>query len=313
MMSERKNNLMFKDDKGKFKLIPLLIGLGIVLIVVLIFFLINNRAENTFENIQSIQDLEREISIDSRIRATYQPDRSSYGLGTVRNQSFNLQEIFTELPSLPEDFYRYKYLSMTGRMDAEMLCAITQDYYLQPEFYRNNFVDVGLRRYKEPSETHWTPEGYGNYPHQMEVLTSPGESFTLCTFFHTAWGVESYQGFSIVPVYPSKASVEGIEQDVDSEASKRYISLTATPSEVLLEPAYLIFKEGWVQPIKLFVSVSNDAPPGIYAVGFDVGRASMESSSEWQRLYAEKYQGKSSLHLSVPQFIAVIKVRGDGG
>lgn len=263
----------------------------------------SNSSEYTpIENIASAESLE------SRLAATYGIDRSNYGDGAYGGKKFKIIEIFKQLPPIPEDFWRSKYLIMTGKANPEWLCNLSGDYYLQPEFYGNNFLETGLVRYQTPDPLHWTPEGYGTFPHEMETMTYPGTEVYGCTFFHSSWGVETYQGFSMNPVYPSSANVGGIKTPIDSELSRKYISVQVEPNAEVIGPAYILFSNDWSKKIKISIEVAEGTPAGVYAVGFDVARAPLNIAKTWVQMYGEKYQQKGFMSISEPQFIWVVQV-----
>jgi hypothetical protein len=257
-----------------------------------------------------IEDIATAESIDARLKVQFQPVRD-YGYGTYPkklddgsyvNVSFLLIDAFKNLPPIPADFYKYKASILQGQMDGEQLCDVAIEYYVQPEFYANGFTEAGLRFYKSPDPTHWNPEGYGTFPHEMEGIYKAGQTIHVCTFFHTSWGVETYQGFSLHPVYPATVTEGGKEALVNSTSSGRYIEMDIQPKDILVEPAYLIFKSGWTKKVEMTVYIRNDTPEGLYAIGFDVGRASLEKTQEWYNLYASSYSSKGFISISEPQF-----------
>ena len=261
-------------------------------------------------NTISIEEVQNATTIEAKLRAQYQPDRQ-YGYGNFQGKQFIISEVFKELPTLPNDFWKAKSQVMEGRSTAQTLCDLYTEYYVQPEFYRDGFLGVGLNVLKNPDPTHWTPEGYGTYPHEIEAYTFAGEDITVCTFFHTSFGVETYQGFTLVPVYPSTTMFDGKSIPINSSASERYVSISIEPNVLLLEPAYLIFREGWTRKIRMQISVRNDTPPGIYSVGFDVARAPTSNTIEWITAYGASYKSKSNIGISEPQFIMTIRVQPD--
>lgn len=256
----------------------------------------------------SVSDLGAQESLNTRLRATYQPIRD-YGFGTYQGKSFPIIDMFGKLPPVPDDFYKIKALIMQGNAQASDLCGLSSDYYLQPEFFGNNWVEVGLPRYKNPDPTHWTPEGYGTFPHEISVLVSPGESFEACSFFHSSWTVETYQGFGLGVVYPSSVNDNGISVSVNVSESRKYLSATISPREVLVEPSYVFFEPGWAKMIRLNVTVSPDTPPGLYSIGFDVHSASLQQGNAWREEFGNLYQSKSGVSVGAEQFVLGVRVR----
>lgn len=281
-------------------------GLALVVLVALFFVI---RASST-SDVSSLSDLESDIAITSRLESQYQPDRGSYGFGEYLGSRYPISDVFSNLPALPSDFFRYKYEVMTGRASVEDLCGYDSSVYSQPEFFLNNFVDSGLRFYKSPDPNRWIPEGYGTFPSMEKVVTSPGSEFLVCSFTHSSWGVQSYQGFRVGVVYPAVADLvgEGITFRNDSSF---FVSAVVLNDSLLLEPSFPRFGVGWVRKVVMRVKVRDDAPIGVFGVGYDLFRAKSVDDVEWSRAYNELYQGKSSFGVSVPQFVVVVDVVGD--
>ena len=342
-------NHRFSDeqDRGDISTKKYMAGiiLGIVGVVVVIYIVFaytgHDRIFTTTttlpSNTSGFEKFE-EYSIQGKLRRQYQPDRSKYGRGRIwvrdeqRYYYFDMSEIFSELPPIPKDFWRYRYQLMRGDIAMETLANLTSDYYEQPEWIRDNFyresepdsygtcregildeernvcIAGGIVNWKEPDIYHWTPEGYGTYPNIMGNVLKQGESDDLYTFFHTSWKVETYQGFSLVPRYYT--TITGFEnvKYVDPETAKKYINITLDPNVVLMSPTYPKFIPGWSKKIRMHIDVADDAPPGKYAVGFDVAKAPKVNETIWSMQYHELYQSKSGFGITTPQFQVLLEV-----
>ena len=263
----------------------------------------------------SIGEFAKMESIQAVLEDIYQPDRDSYGMGkffdreTGRMMQFNIAGIFENLPPIPEDFWRVKYLMVTGQSDVGVLATLDEKYYKQPEFIRDTFVESGLNFWKAPDIYHWYPEGYGTYPHVEYVDTYPGAEFDAYTFTHTSWGVETYQGLMLVPVFLESVNLEDGPLVVkDHDRQKEYFEIYMDPNTVLLEPTYPVFTENWISRIRIHVKVSPDTPPGAYGIGYDVAPVPSELQSEWKSEYRELYQEKSGFGVTESQFQMLIRV-----
>jgi hypothetical protein len=115
-----------------------------------------------------------------------------YKVPLQAGDTYEIAEVFKELPPLPADFYRTKYMVMTGKATSEYMCNISKEYYTQPEFYSDSFETLALQLLRNPRPEYWTPEGYGTFPHEMESITQAGNKFSLCTFFHSSWNKKMY-------------------------------------------------------------------------------------------------------------------------
>lgn len=299
----------------------LYLGIFLVAIVIIAFVIYTVTYQGTPTNTTkptnttnvSIETIAEKLAISAKIQELYQPNRS-YGTGkftdrkTNTTYEFEILEIFKNLPALPDDFWSVKYQMLSeGWIDLEKL---DESYYKQPEFIRNNFVEKGLKFYKSPPTEFWYPVGYGTYPMIEFADTYAGAEFDVYTFFHTSWAVETYQGFSLVSVYPSRAiSEKGIISVESPEIAEQYIQVSIYPDVVLLEPAYLIFSKDWIQKIRVHVKLDRNIPNGIYAVGYDVAKAPDDKEREWGFKYLELYSGLGGIRITQPQFQLVINVK----
>lgn len=305
-MENNEKNTNIKKQKNLQKILGYFgIFLIVISVIIGIWYVYNNRESN----FTTVAEVAKKESLDAKLKEQFQPKRD-YGYGVYNGKKFNMNEIFAKLDPIPEDFFKYKAMTLQSSINPSALCSLNESYYMQPEFIRNNFVDFGIDNYRNPNPTHWTPEGYGTYPHMIESKTNPGQLIEVCAFFHSAWGVETYQGFSLNAVYPKTVYFEGLQITVNDTESMKYITATISPDSVLIEPSYspLYFERGWNKKINMSVYISPNTPKGIYAIGFDVGRAPMDKTIEWTNAYGKQYQGKSGIKVSRPQFVLVITV-----
>ena len=272
--------------------------------------------DNTESNLISIEEFARQEALETRLEEQYTIDRSTYGLGTIYDaktgdyKQFNIIDIFKNLPAVPDDFWRMKYEMSSGQIAMKTLADMDKAYYLQPEFIKNNFVDGGINFWISPDIYHWYPEGYGTYPHQAYVETTAGGEFDVYTFTYTSWGVEGYQGLSLVPAYPERiVNPEGDKIDTDPTLAKEYFTISISPDTVLLEPTYPIFSKDWSKKIYVHVEIAEDTPTGVYAIGYDVASAPSDLEDTWQDQYRELYQSKSGFSIPTAQFEIYVNVQ----
>jgi hypothetical protein len=282
-------------------------GTLLVLIVAVLYFSNGNPTKEIPDNIITLEDVRRDEGIKATIRSQYQPTRD-YGYGNWKGSKYEINSIFNNLPKIPENFHEYKYLIMTGRITPQALCSLTPEYYEQPEFYANVFKDYAVEIYRNPDPYHWTPEGYGTFPHEMETYAKPGSNFQVCSFTHSSFGVETYQGLGLKVIYPESFTYKDELIKTNPEETQRYIKVNISPKSILVSPTYLQFEKGWSKKITLDISISPDTPSGTYAIGYDVTRAPVEKSAEWYKQYGSLYFGKSYFSLDKNQFNMVIVV-----
>ncbi|MDO8661573.1 MAG: hypothetical protein Q7K43_06800, partial [Candidatus Woesearchaeota archaeon] len=161
----------------------------------------------------------------------FKPHRDTYDIFEKTSKNLNIpleqipqkfglnseQEIWGELPKVPKDFSETAYALAQGRYYS--IGLLEEEYFSQPEFYPN-FKTQALRYWTTPDASSWTPQGYGQYPaQQFDVLTKgEREEFTGVVFFHTSWGVEGFQGVTLVP----------------TSFAQKYFDITISPDTFLL-------------------------------------------------------------------------------
>ncbi len=175
------------------------------------------------------------------------------------------EEIFAELPKPAEDFSEIAYLFASGKFFA--IGLLKPEYYLQPELYPN-FKINGLNYWTKPDPRYWTPHGYGSYPsEQWDTLSlSERKEFTGVVFVQTGWGVQTYQGVSLLP---------------DSEFVKHF-DVEITPQNFLLEPAWPKFHKNWAQRVLITGKAKPGTPPGNYNLTMNVYPVPKELREKWE-------------------------------
>jgi len=171
--------------------------------------------------------------------------------------------IFSELPDKPDDFW----LVQREVYESEYpdLCNLDERYFRQPDFYPT--WERNMKKYENIDYGRWTIQGYGAYPADQFYLMShapKGATFTLCTFLHTAYSVETYQGMKLRPT--------------DSE----YWDIEITPDQLLLPPTSPEFKPGWARKIEIKITAKKDVPAGNYRMGFNIAEPDQETSKQYE-------------------------------
>jgi len=175
------------------------------------------------------------------------------------------KEVFSELPAAAEELSEIAYLLATGKYFS--IGYLDETYYKQPEFYPN-FKEHGLTYWTEPDPRYWTPHGYGSYPSEQwaELKKGETEEFTAVVFFYSNWGVQTFQGVTLMQ---------------DSE-SKEYFDLEISPQNLLLEPSFPKFYENWAHKIIIRGRLLPETGPGEYNIGINVERPPADLRSRWE-------------------------------
>ncbi len=218
------------------------------------------------------------LSIQSRLRNQYQPDREGYGTFTLGEGSATFDDVAVELPPLPEDMWKLRYVMATGASNID-LCQVTKAYYQQPEFITlPPFEQTGLRYWTNPDPTHWVESGEGGFPQMQRIVVetsaSPDEPIigSACAFVFTAWGVQTYRGVYLQPYFMDKGVKVNPDQTTQTVVATGsdgadHIQVQATPNVLLLEPTFPVIKRGWIKQVTLTFTIDPDTPAGIYLVG----------------------------------------------
>lgn len=264
---------------------------------------ISTPKQNETPNESGLSELEKlmqEVSREKVFEEMRRPHRENYGIPA---------EVFSELPPIPADFGTMTYMFEIGRW--KDLSYFTEEYYKQPEFYPN-FEIAGLRFWKEPNPASWGVIGWGAYPADIWVNTYAGAEFEARTFWHTSWGVQTYQGVKLAPTYPAtSADANGRIFNVqDPEQVSKYFNVTFDEPVFLLSPTYPKFGRDWVRAVKVRVKVKEDTPKGEYVLGVDPVMPPEEVRTEWLLKYKMLYFDAASSGISInrPHFRLIIKV-----
>ncbi|HZX19986.1 MAG TPA: hypothetical protein VFF13_03155 [archaeon] len=217
---------------------------------------------------------------------TFKPKRESYDLFKKAAEHLNIpiekvpeyfslnseSEVFNELPPIPTDFSEIAFLLATGRTYS--IGLLSEGYYMQPEFYPG-FKESGIKYWTEPDPKYWATNGYGSYPaDQADILSKSGrDEFTAVVFFYTGYGVQTYQGTTIIP----------------TSESLEHFDIQVTPDTFLLTPTFPKFTSDWVQQIIITGKLKPNTPPGDYSIGFLITTPPIDKKQEWEFKYRNLY------------------------
>lgn len=224
------------------------------------------------------------VSREKQIEAQRRPQRDQYGV---------FPEVFDDLPPIPNDFGTMVYLFEIGMW--RNLDYFTEDYYLQPEFYktRGDFAKICLTYWTEPHIGMHALQGWGAYPGDMWVNTYRGATFKVKTFWFVPCGIEQYQGFNLNYLYPlnSQNEAEATYNNQDPAVVKNYFDVRIIDKEFLLGPTYPKFSINppFARPVEVEITVKENAVPGEYVLGIETMNVSDEQHDEWLLKYKALY------------------------
>jgi len=181
--------------------------------------------------------------------------------------------VFEELPSAPSDFNRIVSLYHKGTFRQDMF--FSEKYYLQPEFYPS-FTQNGLNYWLNPSTTHRGVYGYGYFPIKRIIFIKPGEKAQVAFFLHSGYGVRTFQGMHLQPIF-KKAGTE------------EFFDVRIKEPTFLLGPNFPKFNKSWAKAILLEVSAKEDAPKGSFAINIAVSSPPPEFNDRWKKELGNQY------------------------
>ena len=181
---------------------------------------------------------------------TNQRPKSSYCIGS----SCVTDTVFEDLPKYPENFqavhalfYPEPYLGMTENFSVKYP---DEYYWKQPEFYANDWKEIGLQYYTTKKMTF--SAGTGPYPGDMMVSNiTVNDTFPAMTYWHASWAMPKYQLFKLVPIYPENSTIRMGDYKVvqDPTKAESCFDVNVIPKNIMLEPTYPKFFYDWTQKI----------------------------------------------------------------
>ncbi|HZX19988.1 MAG TPA: hypothetical protein VFF13_03165 [archaeon] len=242
------------------------------LILFALFFFFFIQAENNFSGENFLDNNSNENSQNQLVL-----QRSSYGVSSG---------VFSELPSPPNDFNVIVSLFHNGGFRDEFF--FSEKYFLQPEFYPS-FLETGLPQWTNPSTTHYAAYGYGSYPLRKTIYLKSGETAKTKFFFHSGYGVRSYQGVKLV-----------IEPE--NNGAKSFFAAKVSPNVFLLEPNFPKFEKNWAKGIEIIVDSQTETPSGSYKFFVKVVNPEKELSDKWKNEVIGKYFDAGFVSANKPVF-----------
>ena len=84
--------------------------------------------------------------------------------------------------------------------------------------------------------------------------------------------MQSFQGIRIQTQFPEQSFTlqNYLYNSQDSEKVLNYFSITLTPAEFLLDPAYPFFDFSWNQKVIAEIEALPDSLPGNYVISFEI-------------------------------------------
>jgi hypothetical protein len=194
-------------------------------------------------------------------------------------------DVFKDLPEYPANFAILKRDIYNGQITD--LNRIPENVYRQPEVYPT--WDNGQKWFTEHDYSRWGVHGYGFFPGELSYTVAnmtAGDTINIYSFLHTSWGIETWQGLKLIPVY-----------------NNYYFDVSLTPDETLLEPTFPKFYNNWSQKINMLIIAKRPVPQGYYKFSISFTTPSGTNSNLWTWQALDKYTN-SKYHNEIQKCIA---------
>lgn len=176
--------------------------------------------------------------------------------------------VFLSLPFIPYDWGKIKFAFDNGYFF--VLSRLTEDYFLQPEFY-DDWETVGMGFFLNPDGV--CSGGVFVDPAGQRVYTKRGSTIETYMLVRSSFCTGNKQDIFFDAIYPSEGITDdGVEFFQDSNFVERYIKLDFEPNDIVLGASYPRFDADWVKKVKVKITVSNYAPRGLYMVAVSINK-----------------------------------------
>lgn len=167
----------------------------------------------------------------------------------------------------PEDFIQVKRDLEKGIYFG--VCDLSPEYYTAPEFYPSYKMYSEKKKNKGHDYTRWLVHGYGAYPGEIGYTVrelKTGQTLNTCTYIHTAWEIETYQGMRI-----------------RGDSDGGIFEVKVDPESFMLMPTFPIISKGWVQKINITLTANQNVNPGMYNITFVAVRPELGEEEQYYK------------------------------
>lgn len=180
--------------------------------------------------------------------------------------------IFSDLPLPHKNFLLIKRNFYDGQI--KDFSKLSESVYKRPEFYPT-WESSGIRWFTEHDYSRWGVRGWGIFPGLIDYSVrniQTGDKLIFYTFLHSSWGIETWQGLRIIPVYNTTLFDAKISPDI-----------------VLLEPTFPKFYNNWTYIIEYNVTAKSRIPQGTYTFSIRMDSPSVTTNELWAWDVLDKY------------------------
>ncbi len=243
-----------------------------------------------FGGLKVIVDCDTYNKIASKSDGRY-PAGQCFGSANVLYTDYMVKE----LPPLPKDFYLVREALFIDPLIKRIPFDVGkygENYWKQPEWvvpFEEQKVPVIRKYIEDPS--YGVVWGVGTWDDKIVKVTKPPVTEndieeTIYAWIEPVPTTTGHLGVGLRKVYPSVAEFSEDNTELKSryfqsqELAEKYIDLKIEPDELLLEPNFPYFHDGYRAMIKVTLTIKKDTPTGIYLVGMQPDRPSKEFSEK---------------------------------
>lgn len=255
-----RNALALQSKKPKISFV--LLAIAVVIVIGMVAFFFPQKGNPALPSQPNIPP-----NFSGTIENCLYLDRNSYGIAPA---------VFEALPKPPKCFLSFVQLYHSQKFSDDFF--FSPNFFLQPEFYPN-FERDGLPYWQNPIATHWGAIGFGSYPFERSLTAKPGETVRTRFFFHSGFGVRTFQGMRLGPEFENASDEQWVKVELDSESKNGF----------LLGPSYPKFDENWAKAIDVQLTVLPNAPPSTIRILLKTRAPTAEKLAEWRSKKGKQY------------------------
>ena len=195
----------------------------------------------------------------------------------LNRSSYNIPgAVFEALPNPPKCFVSIMQAYASGKFSDSGF--FSKHFFSQPEFY-SNFETQGLQYWQNPVATHYGAIGYGSFPESSSLSAKPGETVEARFFFHSGFGVRSFQGLRLEPEFENPSDAQFVQVSLDAESGSGF----------LLGPSFPKFDKDWAKAVEVKITVLPEAVQKTVKVFLKTRAPDSALAEQWRNVHSLYY------------------------
>jgi len=214
----------------------------------------------------------------------------------LNRSSYNLPNaVFEALPPPPKCFVSIIQAYANGKFSDSGF--FSKQFFSQPEFY-SNFETQGLQYWENPVATHYGAIGYGSFPGSVSLSAKQGETVETRFFFHSGFGVRSFQGMRLEPEFENPADAQFVQVSLDEESQNGF----------LLGPSFPKFDKDWAKAVEVKIIILPGAVQKTVKIFLKTRAPDSLLEEQWRNSHSLYYNATDFVG-SMPVMQAILQIR----